>query len=89
MQNVMESQLMNRKHRLALYVEQMKGLSPLDKLNQGYSYVADTEGKTLSSVQQAAVGDQITVYVKDGRIRASVTGKETEEYLEEQNEEQG
>lgn len=89
LQNVMESQLMNRKHRLALYVEQMKGLSPLDKLNQGYSYVADTEGKTLSSVQQAAVGDQITVYVKDGRIRASVTGKETEEYLEEQNEEQG
>ena len=71
---------MEKRHRLALYVEQMKGLSPLDKLNQGYSYVSDKAGKTLSSVQQADVGDQITVYVKDGQIKASVTGKEKMEF---------
>lgn len=81
LQNVMEGQLIDKKHRLALYVEQMKGLSPLDKLNQGYSYVADRDGRTLSSVHQAAVGDQITVYVKDGRMRASVIEKETKERM--------
>lgn len=80
LQNVMESLLVEKRHRLALYVEQMKGLSPLDKLNQGYSYVSDKAGKTLSSVQQADVGDQITVYVKDGQIKASVTGKEKMEF---------
>lgn len=80
LQKGMEKQLVDRKHRLALYAEQMKGLSPLDKLCQGYSYVADAEGRTLSSVQQAAIGDQIMVYVKDGRMRASVTEKETMEF---------
>lgn len=76
LQNVMQGLLVERRHRLAIYVEQMKGLSPLDKLNQGYSYVADAGGRTLSSISQTNVGDQITVYVKDGRIGASVTGKE-------------
>lgn len=80
LQKGMEKQLVDRKHRLALYAKQMKGLSPLDKLCQGYSYVADAEGRTLSSVQQAAIGDQIMVYVKDGRMRASVTEKETMEF---------
>ncbi len=78
-QNVMEGLLVERRHRLALYVEQMKGLSPLDKLNQGYSYAADAAGRTLSSVSQTAAGEQITVYVKDGRIKASVTDTETRE----------
>lgn len=81
-QNVMESLLVERRHRLALYVEQMKGLSPLDKLNQGYSYAADAAGRTLSSVNQTTAGEQITVYVKDGRIKASVTDTETRELTE-------
>jgi len=81
-QNVMEGLLVERRHRLALYVEQMKGLSPLDKLNQGYSYAADAAGRTLSSVSQTAAGEQITVYVKDGRIKASVTDTETRELTE-------
>ena len=53
----------------------MKGLSPLDKLNQGYAYAADDSGRTLSSVRQIEPGDYMTVYVKDGRIRAQVTEK--------------
>lgn len=77
LQNLMDSRLMDCRHRLALYVEQMKGLSPLDKLNQGYSYVADDEGKTLTSVDQVSVGDRMTVYVKDGRLLAQVMDKQT------------
>lgn len=81
LQSLMEGRLVDLKHRMALYVEQMKGLSPLDKLNQGYSYVADKEGRTLSSVHQTALGDQIKVYVKDGLINALVTDKLTKEYI--------
>ena len=37
--DAMEEKLKEARHRLALYIQAMKGLSPLDKLNQGYSYV--------------------------------------------------
>ena len=72
LQNLMERRLRDGRHRLALYVEQMKGLSPLDKLNQGYAYVADDTGRTLTSVGQVDVGDRMTVYVKDGSLQARV-----------------
>lgn len=77
LQAAMTGRLQGTRHRLALYAEQMKGLSPLDKLSQGYAYASDARGKTLSSVTQAAVGEQISVYVKDGRIAAKVTGTES------------
>lgn len=76
LQSAMEGRLQDSRHRLALYAEHMKGLSPLDKLSQGYAYAADASGKTLSSVAQVAEGDKISVYVKDGRLSAMVTGTE-------------
>ena len=78
LQNAMERRLSDSRHKLALYVEQMKGLSPLDKLNQGYAYVSDSAGATLTSIAQVAVGDPLTVYVKDGTISARVTDKQSE-----------
>lgn len=77
LQAVMAGRLQGAKHRLALYAEQMKGLSPLDKLSQGYAYASDAGGKTLSSIAQVAVGETISVYVKDGRLSACVTEKES------------
>lgn len=68
----MERRLQETRHRLALYAEHMKGLSPLDKLSQGYAYAADASGRTLSSVNQVDVGEQIRVYVKDGSLLARV-----------------
>lgn len=76
LQAAMERQLQDTRHRLALYAAQMKGLSPLDKLSQGYSYASDAAGKTLSSVEQVAVGEQIRVYVKDGSLLAQVQEKQ-------------
>ena len=78
LQKAMERRLNDSRHKLALYVEQMKGLSPLDKLNQGYTYTADSAGRTLTSVSQVSVGDPVTVYLKDGRLRAQVTDKQPE-----------
>ena len=81
LQNLMEKQLQDSRHRMAIYVEQMKGLSPLDKLNQGYAYVADDYGKTLTSIGQVSIGDAVTVYVKDGRLRAEVIDRLHQERL--------
>ena len=81
LQNLMEKQLQDSRYRMAIYVEQMKGLSPLDKLNQGYAYVADDYGKTLTSIGQVSIGDAVTVYVKDGRLRAAVIDRLHQERL--------
>ena len=77
--DLMRSRLQDSRHRMAIYAERMKGLSPLDKLNQGYAYAADEQGRTLTSIGQVCVGDLMTVYVKDGRLRAKITDKQQED----------
>jgi exodeoxyribonuclease VII large subunit len=67
-----ENRLYNSKHRLAIYAEQLKGLSPLEKLSQGYSYVEGSKGENLKSVKQTNRGDLVMIYMTDGYIRAEV-----------------
>ncbi len=69
----MERLLENCRHELALYIERMRGLSPLEKLNSGFSYVEDGEGHNIRSVEQAREGQEIYIRVRDGRIEAKVT----------------
>lgn len=68
----MERQREQYSHRLALYIEKLKGLSPLDKLSHGYAYVSDGEGKKVLSVGQMPVGGRISVHVRDGSVSACV-----------------
>ena len=69
----MDKNLTKGKHRLMVYTERMKGLSPLEKLSQGYSYVADKEGKNVRSLQKVSIGETLKIYVTDGQIEAAVT----------------
>ena len=46
----MEEILQQKRHQFALYVEKMKGLSPLEKLNQGYAYVEDKKGRPVRQI---------------------------------------
>ena len=80
-QNGMNRKLQDERHRLSVYLERFAGLSPLKKLNQGYSYVADKYKKTLTSVEQVQNGDTIYISVTDGTIEADVTGKVKEERI--------
>lgn len=70
-----KNQITGQRHRLAIYIEKLKGLSPLDKLNQGYSYVSDSKGKTVADIEKVALGDCLQIYVKNGRMEAQVTKK--------------
>ncbi len=69
----MKRRIQEKKHDLALYIEKMKGLSPLEKLSQGYAYASDGNGRTVCRVSQVKPDDELSVYVKDGVIHAKVT----------------
>ena len=68
----MKRRIQEKKHDLALYIEKMKGLSPLEKLSQGYAYASDGNGRTVCRVSQVKPDDELSVYVKDGVIHAKV-----------------
>ena len=77
-----EERMTAEKHRRALGVEEMKGLSPLLKLSQGYSYVQTAEGENIKSISQAEKGDSLDIYVCDGRVKAQVISTEPVSYPE-------
>lgn len=76
----MNSALEESRHKLAIYIEKMKGLSPLQKLNQGYAYVTDKSGRTVRSIKDTKQGEVLDVYVTDGHVRTQVVDIYKEEY---------
>ena len=69
---LMERKLNLAKQRLALCVERMKGLSPLEKLNRGFSYVTSETGTVVKSVEHVRKDESLTIYVTDGMVKAKV-----------------
>lgn len=74
---LMERNLRESRQQLAIRIERMKGLSPLAKLNQGFSYVQGSEG-TVKKVADVKKGDWLRIYVTDGQIEAQVTDTKKE-----------
>ena len=81
LQNRLQAILRERRHNLALYIERMKAGSPLEKLNSGFSYVEDTDGKNIRSVTQVEAGERLRIRVSDGVIDARVEQIQKEERL--------
>ncbi len=72
LRNLMEQRLKEARHRLALDMEKMNGLSPIRKLNQGYSYVEKYDGNVIKDISQVKIGDRMSIYLKNGIIGAEV-----------------
>lgn len=68
--------LVKNKHRLSLNAGKLNALSPLLKLSSGYSFVADTDGKAVKSIESVNAGDILKINVVDGAIKASVVSTE-------------
>ena len=79
----MERKIRDCRAQLQLYLEKMEGLSPLKKLNQGFSYAANAEGKTIYSVSQVSSGEKIFITVTDGTIETEVCSIRKEEKINE------
>lgn len=61
-----------KKHQLQIQIERLSGLSPLQKLQQGYSYVVGGEGRNVRSITQVNPEDMLEIYVTDGKIVTKV-----------------
>lgn len=72
----MQQKLMQKKHELELYAGQLEGLSPVKKLSQGYSYVADSQGKAVNDVEKVKKGDSLKIHMLNGMVKAEVTETE-------------
>ncbi len=75
LQNLMDKRLDDLRHRLFIDIEKMKGLSPLARLQGGYSFVSDVNGKNIKSISGVEEGDKLSVYVTDGVIETKVLSK--------------
>lgn len=76
----MERKIDDEKRRFAFYIERMKGLSPLAKLNQGFAYISTENGKVVKAIADTANGETLNVYVTDGVIKARVEDTHKEEH---------
>ena len=59
-------------HKLELYIQKLHGLSPSAKLTGGYGYIIGQDGSPLRSVEQAQMGEKLSVYLSDGKIQAQI-----------------
>jgi exodeoxyribonuclease VII large subunit len=78
--SIMNEKLNENSHRLAIYIEKLKGLSPLDKLSQGYAYVESDNHKVVNSIDNIKQGDIVNIYVKNGVIESTVNKTTGVEY---------
>lgn len=72
LRSAMLNKIKLRRHELSLYIEKMNGLSPVNKLNQGYSYVEDKNGNTVNDIAKVKKGDELKINVSNGIILADV-----------------
>ncbi|BCN30401.1 exodeoxyribonuclease VII large subunit [Anaeromicropila herbilytica] len=75
LRNVMQSKLRDKRHQLAIYIEKMNGLSPLQKLNKGYALVVDKENHIVNSIDKVEIKETLTISLTDGDVIAKVTDK--------------
>ena len=80
LRRAMKNRIAEERHMLGIYLERYRGLSPLYKLNQGYSFVSDREGNGIISTKQVHSGDLLEIFVTDGVIEAEVRSSRKEDW---------
>ena len=80
LRRAMKNRIAEERHMLGIYLERYRGLSPLYKLNQGYSFVSDREGNGIISTKQVHSGDLLEISVTDGVIESEVRSSRKEDW---------
>ena len=64
-----------KRRRFVEHTAKLDAMSPLKVLTRGYAMAQTQTGQVLKSIEQASVGDLISVTVSDGSLSAAVTDK--------------
>lgn len=60
------------KNNLAILSERLNGLSPLNKLSNGYAYVSTAGDKPLNDISQLNIGDDVKLNLRNGSAVAQI-----------------
>ncbi len=66
------NKLKDRRHSLSILCEKLNGLSPLNRLGNGYAYVTDESGSPVSDIGSIKTEEQIDIRLKNGLIKSKV-----------------
>ncbi|WP_026835101.1 exodeoxyribonuclease VII large subunit [Eubacterium xylanophilum] len=72
----MDRILEQNKQRVMVLAKQLDGLSPLKRLESGYSFCSDMDGRCIDSINLVKPGDKMKIEVKDGTIYTNVENVE-------------
>lgn len=70
LESLMRQCVISKRHQLEIYAKGLHGLSPLEKLSQGYSYTQMEDGSPIKTVKSVKKGDIVNIYMKDGTVKA-------------------
>ena len=90
----LKDRITETRHRLQLTLERFRGLSPLNKLDQGLAYLESPSGRPVTGIGDTAPGEMLIIRLRDGSIRSRVESLEPvrewkEEYAAERRERDG
>lgn len=74
LERLMTGAVERARNGLSLRSARLEALSPLARLSLGYSYVQDSKGKAVNSVEGIRAGDALDIRVSDGVIKSKVLG---------------
>lgn len=77
---LMEHKITEERNRILLCTEQMKRLSPLERLSGGYAFVSKSDGKPVRKISDVQEKDRMQIYLKDGMIEAEMISVKEEGY---------
>jgi exodeoxyribonuclease VII, large subunit len=72
MYNAIRYGIDKNKESLRVYIERLKGLSPLDKLSLGYAFITDMEYNRINSASEVEPEEEILLNFSDGRVVSTV-----------------
>ena len=71
---VVNSKYENTVQNIKILSAKAEALNPVSIMNRGYSVVTNKENRTVTSVNEVNIGDNLTINVKDGKIISKVIG---------------
>ena len=69
--SLMKKRLDGAKHKMLIYIEKYKALSPVEKIGHGFAAVTDINGNKITDVTKVSPGDTLRLTMREGLIEAT------------------